>query len=123
MQGSPIDCKMTSSTLKKLNKSEKPKKGVETTTAAKPQTTNEPKLALPSKISHSIEYEFGGPVGAFAVIVFLPLVVYALFFLCNKDVCLENPMEFNWSLWISDKYVFYVEFMAYYDHKQFLLGL
>lgn len=94
---------MAPSTLKKVNKSEKPKKGVETATVAKPVPSNEAKSAHVTKAAHAIEYEFGGPMGALAVVVFLPLVVYALFFLCNKDVCLENPKEFNWSLWIDNK--------------------
>ena len=94
---------MAPSTLKKVNKSEKPKKEVETTTVAKPKPSEDAKSAPSSKTAHAIEYEFGGPIGALAVVVFLPLVVYALFFLCNKDVCLENPMQFNWGLWIDNK--------------------
>ena len=53
--------------------------------------------------SHNVEYEFGGPYGALAVVLFLPVLVYALFFLCNKDVCLESPMQFDWKGWTEKK--------------------
>lgn len=43
----------------------------------------------------NIHYEFGGPIGALGVIVGLPVVIYLLYFACNKDVCLENPFEFD----------------------------
>ena len=55
-----------------------------------------------SKTSH-IEYEFGGPIGTFCVIVFLPILTMALFFLCNKDTCVHNPMTFDWNKWISTR--------------------
>ena len=54
------------------------------------------------KTSH-IEYEFGGPIGTFCVIVFLPILTMALFFLCNKDTCVHNPMTFDWNKWISTR--------------------
>ena len=43
-----------------------------------------------------IHYEFGGPIGALGVIVGLPVVIYALYFLCNDSVCMHNPLDFNW---------------------------
>ena len=90
----------------KVNKSEKQKKeadaALEAKTQAKPLIGSK---AAPqaSKSTHAVEYEFGGPIGALAVVVFLPLVVFALFFLCNKEVCLSNPMHFNWGRWIDEK--------------------
>lgn len=47
------------------------------------------------------EYEFGGPLGALCVITSLPAVIYALFFLCNKDYCLrmDQLFEFDEEVW------------------------
>ena len=39
-------------------------------------------------------YEFGGPIGAVATMVMLPVVVYALYFLCDADYCLDTA---NWA--------------------------
>mmetsp|Transcript_30161 Transcript_30161/g.39733 ORF Transcript_30161/g.39733 Transcript_30161/m.39733 type:complete len:486 (+) Transcript_30161:53-1510(+) len=36
------------------------------------------------------EYEFGGPLGSLGVMVFLPLVIYMLYYLCGKDYCLNG---------------------------------
>lgn len=41
-------------------------------------------------IKEKLHYEFGGPIGAFGVIFGLPLVIYMLFFLCNKDYCIMS---------------------------------
>jgi Delta14-sterol reductase len=87
----------------KKTKSETPKKAAETSPASKTSSSVGSKSAAIPKKSHAIEYEFGGPVGALAVVVFLPLVVYALFFLCNKDTCVGDPMAFDWNLWINKK--------------------
>lgn len=32
-------------------------------------------------------YEFGGPIGAFGIVIGLPIVIYFLYFICNKDIC------------------------------------
>ena len=50
-----------------------------------------------------IRYEFGGPLGAGLVIIGLPYVIFALFFLCNQDTCLEfnHLSDFNWSKFIT----------------------
>ena len=48
-----------------------------------------------------MEYEFGGPLGALGVIVGLPLVIFLLYFLCNKDVCMTNPFSFAWGTWFT----------------------
>ena len=39
-------------------------------------------------------YEFGGPIGAVATMVMLPVVVYALYFLCGADYCVDAS---NWT--------------------------
>lgn len=55
------------------------------------------KSAVTSHKKHKeIDYEFGGPVGTFFVIVGLPIVILGLYFLCNGDRCLSNPWEFDW---------------------------
>lgn len=43
--------------------------------------------------------EFGGSIGAFAIIFLLPLVIYALYYLCNKDVCytFTLPWSYDWT--------------------------
>lgn len=42
-----------------------------------------------------VHYEFGGPVGAFGCIVGLPVVIYALYFVCNEERCvsMQNPLD------------------------------
>ena len=54
------------------------------------------------KISKPIHYEFGGPIGATGVVIGLPVVIWGLFFLCNKDICVENPLAFDWVSWASN---------------------
>ena len=39
------------------------------------------------KKQHPVEFEFGGPLGALATTVFLPLVVVALAVACDEDFC------------------------------------
>ena len=41
------------------------------------------------KGNKKVEYEFGGPVGAFFTVVSLPPVIYGLYFLCNPAGCLS----------------------------------
>jgi len=48
-----------------------------------------------------VEYEFGGPIGAFFVIFGLPVVIYALYFFCNKEVCLQSPFAFPWQRFLG----------------------
>lgn len=75
---------------------------------------------------HEIHYEFGGPVGCFFIIIGLPIVIYALFFLCNKNVCMTNPFSFNfqyvlaalplhWKDWFShEANVMYLGWLAFH---------
>lgn len=46
----------------------------------------------------SHHYEFGGPIGAAAVVILLPYVIFALFFLCNQDTCVTftNIFDYDW---------------------------
>jgi len=37
------------------------------------------------------EYEFGGPAGATAVMIFLPLVILGLYAACGRDGCVTSP--------------------------------
>ena len=40
-------------------------------------------------------FEFGGPLGALSVIVGLPIVIYALFYLCNDEYCINYSFDFS----------------------------
>lgn len=40
-------------------------------------------------------YEFGGPIGAAGVVFGLPIVIYLLYFVCNKDVCLKSDLSID----------------------------
>ena len=65
------------------------------------------KQSSPSKDTHKsspkkdIHYEFGGPIGAFGVILGTPFVMFMLFFLCNQHMCLSNPFLFDWSAFME----------------------
>ncbi len=52
--------------------------------------------------TNEIHYEFGGPVGAFGVIVGLPVVIAGLYLICNADTCLENPFTFDYGNWVNN---------------------
>jgi hypothetical protein len=67
-----------------------------------PTPASASKSSPPKKQKHKVEYEFGGPVGALGVIVGLPLVIFMLYFLCNKDVCMTNPLSFDWGVWFTE---------------------
>jgi hypothetical protein len=58
-------------------------------------------MAVQKVKSKRFEYEFGGPIGAFFIIFGLPAVIYGLFFLCNKDFCLQFNRSPNWDLFFS----------------------
>lgn len=60
-----------------------------------------------------VHYEFGGPIGALGVILGLPLVIYLLFLVCNKDVCLsvDNMFTFDWTLWYQQNVPSYSQFI------------
>ena len=82
--------------------------------------------SLPSSDDNDFHYEFGGPLGAFGVIVGLPLVIYLLYFACNKSYCLDSSFsnvsgaieyisasfEFS-SLWSTEALVMYTSWMIF----------
>mmetsp|Transcript_24640 Transcript_24640/g.24872 ORF Transcript_24640/g.24872 Transcript_24640/m.24872 type:complete len:481 (-) Transcript_24640:46-1488(-) len=47
--------------------------------------------------SKPIHFEFGGPIGVFFVIFGLPLVIYMLYFGCNSEYCITNPLDLKLS--------------------------
>lgn len=64
---------------------------------------------MTTKQEDKIHYEFGGPVGAFFVVISLPVVISGLYLICNENTCLNNPFDFDWALWYQslpslDKY-------------------
>lgn len=47
-----------------------------------------------AKSHHDPHFEFGGPLGAVAMLIFLPLTVFGLYFGCNADQCVSlNPLS------------------------------
>jgi len=59
------------------------------------------KVQLEEK-NKNIHYEFGGPIGTFFIIIGLPVVIYFLFFICNKDICYISSsslssISFDWN--------------------------
>ena len=50
--------------------------------------------AAPTVDSHAVHYEFGGPLGAAAIIFGLPLVIFLLYFTCNKKLVMTSPLTF-----------------------------
>ena len=58
-------------------------------------SNNSPAKKRPAKQA-KVHYEFGGPLGAAAIVLGLPAVIYLLYFLCNDKMCLKNPMHFDW---------------------------
>lgn len=52
-----------------------------------------------TKIAHTHpEFEFGGPIGALGVIFGLPIVILALYFLCNEKMCINfSNISTQWS--------------------------
>lgn len=49
----------------------------------------------PAEISQSVEYEFGGPVGALATMICLPIVVIVLGVACGDKFCLGIDSGFG----------------------------
>ena len=74
------------------------KKGTKTKTTS---TGIVKKVQLEEKKNKNIHYEFGGPIGTFFIIIGLPVVIYFLFFICNKDICYISSslssISFDWN--------------------------
>lgn len=54
-----------------------------------------------NKQQEKIHYEFGGPIGAFGCIVGLPVVIYALYFVCNEERCVSMQSPLDETFWAS----------------------
>lgn len=69
----------------------------------------------------SPHYEFGGPVGAFGTMVFLPIVVYGLVFLCGPSECVGLSTLYaklaSWTAPTVD------DVLGYFDLTAFLVVL
>lgn len=62
-----------------------------------------------------MHYEFGGPIGTLILTLFLPIIVLALYFLCNKDTCVTFQTwypEYDASV-ILDKLFSFKAFILY----------
>ena len=83
--------------VKEKQTSPSPKKEIKSSPSQ--NTNNSVKETVMINKGKELEYEFGGPIGALAVMFLLPVVIYGLFFLCNKDYCLtfENILLFDWN--------------------------
>lgn len=44
-----------------------------------------------------VKYEFCGPFGALSIVLLLPLVVFGLYFVCNKSGCIYTLYSPNWT--------------------------
>ena len=64
-----------------------PSAAVKEGTKTKTTSTAVVKKAQLEEKNKNIHYEFGGPIGTFFIIIGLPVVIYFLFFICNKDIC------------------------------------
>eukprot|EP00965_Chrysotila_dentata_P191602 6174638-Pleurochrysis_carterae.AAC.1 len=60
---------------------------------ASPATKRPTRVNAPSPAKPSIEYEFGGPLGAALVMLGLPLVVMFLYGACSAHGCVESPRD------------------------------
>lgn len=65
-------------------------------TEEEPQRQTRSRTRSNSAVKEEIHYEFGGPMGALGVIIGTPFVMYMLYFLCNGDMCMTNPLTFDW---------------------------
>lgn len=58
------------------------------------QAEGEENVTTPlAKEAANVHYEFGGPPGALAVMVFLPLVIYGLYVSCGPHGCIAVKLE------------------------------
>jgi hypothetical protein len=78
-----------------------PPKNAKSTLSKSKIIVEEPTIKqINDKKIESFHYEFGGPIGAVGVIFGLPIVIYALFFLCNDKICMKHPLTFDWNNFI-----------------------
>jgi len=93
----PKSIRLSSSSSSGATTSAVVKKGTKTKTTS---TGIVKKVQLEEK-NKNIHYEFGGPIGTFFIIIGLPVVIYFLFFICNKDICYISSslssISFDWN--------------------------
>lgn len=101
--GSDADVSDTPKTRARGTSSAKSRTSVRKTLDEEPEFTKEEtpvqtrsRARTNSVVKEEIHYEFGGPIGALGVIIGTPFVMFMLYFLCNGDVCLTNPLTFDW---------------------------
>lgn len=73
-------------------------------TTEEPTTQQEPDdtcQGKPSTEKETFDYEFGGPIGAFFIIIGLPVVIYGLFIACNQDYCMNSIYNFDWDVFVN----------------------
>ena len=61
-------------------------------------------------------YLNSGTPGAIGIIIGLPVVIYALFYLCNSNMCMTNPIHFDWNKFFSS-----IDFSQMFSTKAFLI--
>ncbi len=63
-------------------------------THALAQLRGAPTKAAPKHSGKHVKYEFFGPPGAITLLIFLPLVLFGLYFACNETQCISlNPFS------------------------------
>lgn len=72
----------------------------------------------PEHTEKKIHYEFGGPMGAFGVILGTPFVMFMLYFLCNDQMCLQNPLTFDWASFVAS-----IKFEKFFSKEATLIYL
>eukprot|EP01130_Rhizamoeba_saxonica_P014208 TRINITY_DN6182_c0_g1_i1.p1 TRINITY_DN6182_c0_g1~~TRINITY_DN6182_c0_g1_i1.p1 ORF type:complete len:440 (-),score=62.48 TRINITY_DN6182_c0_g1_i1:35-1354(-) len=64
---------------------------------------------MANRIKKKPHYEFGGVPGSIFLTVGLPLGVYALYFLCYGEQCLQNPLDFDYVQFVQSLPFFSLE--------------
>jgi Delta14-sterol reductase len=79
-----------------------------------------PKTAPQPTTNKHVEYEFGGPIGAFMTVVSLPFVILGLYFLCNGDCLQLYPLNIpalpDWSTvewWNNEAFIVTILWFAW----------
>ncbi|XP_033103942.1 delta(14)-sterol reductase TM7SF2-like [Anneissia japonica] len=86
--------------------------GTRSAVKAGKQTIDVPLQSFSSRVAKTTHYEFGGPIGATFTVVFLPLFMYYLYFVCGKEKCeltLKPDFSKNWK--------------DYYDFEAYMIFL
>lgn len=104
--------------MKRTNAPKSPNKSPKPSKEADPPKMTKESLGSSSSIA-PVHYEFGGPIGAFGVVVGLPFVIYMLYFLCNDEFCVDTSTDWTKlqlpsieSLWSQEAAFMYISWMA-----------